>query len=61
MRKVLVNYQTQLQNYINQNMPNATVGDIFGKKEIIKQDLGILTCNPSLQENYYRGKVFSYN
>lgn len=42
MRKVLINYQTQLQNYINQNMPNATVGDILGKKEIIKQELGIL-------------------
>ena len=42
IQTTLTNYQTQLQNYINQNVPNATVGDIMGKKEIIKQDLGIL-------------------
>jgi len=42
VQTTLTNYQTQLQNYINQNMPNATAGDILGKKEIMKQELGIL-------------------
>ena len=42
IQTTLTDYQTQLQNYINQNMPNATVGDILGKKEIKKQELGIL-------------------
>jgi hypothetical protein len=35
-------YQTQVQNYITQNYPNATVGDVLGKKEIIKQEFTIL-------------------
>ena len=35
-------YQTQVQNYIQQNYPNATVGDVIGKKEIIQQNYPIL-------------------
>jgi hypothetical protein len=35
-------YQTQVQNYITQNYPNATVGDVLGKKEIIKQEFPVL-------------------
>ena len=31
-------YQTRVHNYISQNYPNATVGDVLGKKEIIKQE-----------------------
>ncbi len=42
IQTTLTNYQTQIQNYISQNTPNATVGDIIGKKEIKKQELGIL-------------------
>lgn len=42
IQTTLTDYQTQLQNYINQNIPNATVGDILGMKEIKKQELGIL-------------------
>ena len=42
IQTTLTNYQAQLQEYINQNIPNATAGDILGKKEIIKQELGIL-------------------
>ncbi|MCL5024420.1 MAG: transglutaminase-like domain-containing protein [Nitrospirae bacterium] len=35
-------YQTRVQNYISQNYPNATVGDVLGKKEIIKQEFSYL-------------------
>jgi len=42
IQTTLTGYQTQLQNYINQNIPNATVDDILGKKEIQKKELGIL-------------------
>lgn len=35
-------YQTQVQNYISQNYPNATVGDIIGKKEIVKEEFPYL-------------------
>jgi transglutaminase-like putative cysteine protease len=42
VQTTMTDYQMQVQNYINQNMPNATVGDIVGKKEIKEQKLGIL-------------------
>jgi hypothetical protein len=45
IQTALNNYQEQLKNYFTQNMPNATVGDILGKREISKQDLGILPAN----------------
>lgn len=35
-------YQTRVQNYISQNYPNATVGDVLGKKEIVKQEFSYL-------------------
>jgi hypothetical protein len=35
-------YQQQVKNYIEQNYPNATVGDVLGKKEIIKQNFTFL-------------------
>jgi len=35
-------YQTRVQNYIGQNYPNATVGDVLGKKEIVKQEFSYL-------------------
>lgn len=42
IQQTLQDYQTQVQNYIQQNYPNATVGAVIGKKEIIKQEFGIL-------------------
>lgn len=37
----LTDYKNRFLNY-SQTMPNATVNDLFGKKEIVSQDLGIL-------------------
>ena len=42
VQQTMQDYQTQVQNYIQQNYPNATVGNVVGKKEIKKQELGIL-------------------
>jgi hypothetical protein len=38
VQQTLTDYQTRVQNYIAQNYPNATVGDVLGKKEIVKED-----------------------
>jgi hypothetical protein len=38
----MTDYQTQVQNYISQNYPNATVGDVLGKKDIVKQEFSYL-------------------
>jgi hypothetical protein len=38
VQQTMQDYQTQVQNYIIQNDPNATVGEVIGKKEIIKQE-----------------------
>ncbi len=38
-------YNAQLENYIAQNLPNATPGDILGKKEIIKKEQPILPAS----------------
>lgn len=35
-------YQTQVQNYISEHYPNATVGDVLGKKDIVKQEFSYL-------------------
>ncbi|WP_026842879.1 hypothetical protein [Citrifermentans bremense] len=35
-------YQTRVQSYIEANYPNATVGDVLGKKEIVKQEFPYL-------------------
>jgi hypothetical protein len=42
IQTTMSDYQTQVQNYIDQNMPNATTDEVVGKKEIKKQELGIL-------------------
>jgi hypothetical protein len=38
IQQTMQDYQTQVQNYIFQNYPNATIGDVLGKKEIIKKE-----------------------
>ena len=38
IQQTMTDYQTRVQNYITQNYPNATVGDVLGKKEVIKQE-----------------------
>lgn len=42
VQQTMQDYQTRVQNYISQNHPNATVGDVLGKKEIIKQEFPYL-------------------
>jgi len=37
-QQTIQDYQARVQNYIQQNHPNATVGDVLGKKEIIKKE-----------------------
>jgi transglutaminase-like putative cysteine protease len=37
IQQTMQSYQTQVQNYIQQNYPTATVGDVVGKKEIKQQ------------------------
>jgi hypothetical protein len=38
----MTDYQTQVENYITQNYPDATVGDVLGKKEIKQQNFSYL-------------------
>jgi len=38
VQQTMQGYQTRVQNYIQQNYPNATVGDILGKKTIVKKE-----------------------
>ncbi|MEN8262027.1 MAG: transglutaminase domain-containing protein [Nitrospirota bacterium] len=38
----MTDYQTQVEDYINTNYPDATVGDVLGKKEIIPQEFPYL-------------------
>ncbi len=42
VQQTMQDYQTQVQSYIQQNYPNATIGDVIGKKEIIQQNYPIL-------------------
>ena len=42
VQQTMQSYQTQVQNYIQQHYPNATVGDVIGKKEIVKKEYPIL-------------------
>jgi len=37
-QQTMQDYQARVQSYIQQNYPNATVGDVLGKKEIIKKE-----------------------
>jgi hypothetical protein len=52
IQQQMQSYQAQVQAYIEQNYPDATVGDVLGKKEIIKQEfsylLGTLPYHKSL-------------
>jgi len=38
VQQTMQDYQTKVQNYIQQNYPDATVGDVLGKSEIVKQE-----------------------
>ncbi|MCL4479262.1 MAG: transglutaminase [Deltaproteobacteria bacterium] len=40
--QTIANYQAQVANYISQTNPNATVGDVIGKKTIIQQNFPYL-------------------
>jgi transglutaminase-like putative cysteine protease len=42
VQQSMQDYQTRVQTYITQNYPNATIGDVLGKKEIIKQEFPYL-------------------
>lgn len=37
-QQTMQDYQTRVQSYIQQNYPNATVGDVLGKKKIDKKE-----------------------
>lgn len=37
-QQTMQDYQARVQSYIQQNYPNATVGDVLGKKEIVKKE-----------------------
>ena len=39
IQQTLQDYQTRVQNYISQNTPTATVGDVIGKREIKQHNL----------------------
>jgi len=41
-QQTMQDYQTRVQSYIETNYPNATVGDVLGKKEIVKQEFPYL-------------------
>ena len=42
VQQTMQDYQTRVQNYLQQNYPTATVGDVIGKKEIIPQSYPFL-------------------
>ena len=39
IQQTMQDYQTRVQDYISQNTPTATVGDVIGKREIKQHDL----------------------
>jgi len=45
IQTALIDYNSRLESYVNQNMPNATAGDILGKREIIRKDQTILPAS----------------
>ncbi len=57
VQQTMQNYQSMVQGYVSQNYPNATVGDILGKQEIIKQEfpylLGTLPYRPIARMDEY--------
>jgi hypothetical protein len=42
IQQTMQDYQTQVENYITQNYPDATVGDVLGKKEIVQKNFPFL-------------------
>jgi hypothetical protein len=38
INQTMTDYQMQVEDYITQNYPDATVGDVIGKKEIVLED-----------------------
>lgn len=56
VQQTMQDYQTQAQNYIQQNYPNATVGDIIGKRDIIQQKFHFLPSTPMLKPVVYGGQ-----
>lgn len=45
IQTALSDYNTRLENYVSQNLPNATAADILGKKEIFRKEQGILPAS----------------
>jgi len=56
-QQTMQNYQTQVQNYLTQNHPNATVGDVIGKKEVDATSLDTKTYPYLLGTLPYRTAV----
>ncbi len=42
INQTMTDYQTQVESYIMANYPDATVGDVLGKKEIVPQEFSYL-------------------
>ncbi|MDD2852643.1 MAG: transglutaminase domain-containing protein [Desulfuromonadaceae bacterium] len=45
IQTTLSDYNTRLENYVAQNLPNATAADILGKKDIIRKEQPILPAS----------------
>jgi hypothetical protein len=45
IQSALTDYNTRLENYVSQNLPNATAADILGKKEIVRKEQAILPAS----------------
>lgn len=64
VQQTMQDYQTQVQNYIQQNHPDATVGDVLGRKEIVKQEfpylLGTLPYRTAVKGSTFAGIPDSY-
>ena len=56
IQNALNEYQSGLEAYIQQNIPDPTLGKLFGVKEIAKQDIGILPATLPYKINIKGGK-----
>ena len=56
VQNALNEYQSGLEAYIQQNIPDPTLGKLFGIKEIVKQDFGILPATLPYKINIKGGK-----
>jgi hypothetical protein len=45
VQSALAEYNARLESYVGQNLPNATAGDILGKKEVVKKEQPILPAS----------------